>query len=190
MAQDGSRISDTDLAGLAQRCAAGDRAALHLLYHAQAPRLTGLALRMTGSARLAEDVVHDVFLRFWQRAGAYDPARGSVRAWLTTMTRSRALDLLRRRGRELPAPDGADWVDGAPDALARLAARAEAQALRACLAALDDAPRRLILLAFLHGHTHAELTARLGLPLGTVKSTIRRGLAALRACLGPEGGAA
>lgn len=181
--QSGSQSSDTHLAGLARLCAAGDRAALRRLYDAQAPRLKGLALRMTGNAILAEDVVHDVFVRFWQNAAHYDPQRGTVAAWLTTMTRSRALDMRRRRNREVAAPDRESWHDTTPDALASLAARMEAQALHHCLNALDDAPRRLIMLAFLQGHTHAELAARLDLPLGTVKSSIRRGLAVLRACL-------
>ncbi len=172
-----------ELASLLQRCAEGDRAALRRIYDLQAPRLKGLALRITGSAILAEDAVHDVFLRLWQEAGRFDPARGTPRAWLTTMVRYRAMDIVRRAGREITGLETPEEQDDSPDALARLSARAEGRALRACLTRLPEAPRRMILLAFIEGRTHAELSQTLSMPLGTVKSTLRRALAALRKCL-------
>lgn len=177
--------SAAELASLLSRCADGDRAALRRLYDLQAPRLKALALRITGNAVLAEDVLHDVFLRVWQQAADYDAARGTPRAWLTTLTKYRALELRRRAGREVPTAEPPETADDSPDAIARLIATAEGAALHQCLSQLDPARRRMITLAFVDGHTHAELSAGLNIPLGTVKSNIRRSLAALKKCLDP-----
>jgi RNA polymerase sigma-70 factor (ECF subfamily) len=172
-----------DLAALLDRCAAGDAGALRRLYDSQAPRLKGLAFRITGSHALAEDVLHDVFLHVWQEAGRFDPARGSARAWLTTLTRFRALELLRRGSRERTADVLPDMQDDQPDAHARLIASSEGRALYACLSQLEAAPRQAITLAFVEGRTHGEVADLLDMPLGTVKSMIRRGLMRLKRCL-------
>jgi RNA polymerase sigma-70 factor (ECF subfamily) len=172
-----------DLGPLVARCAAGDEAALRRLYDLQAPRLKGLALRITRSHALAEDVLHDVFLRVWQDAGRFDPARGPVRAWLTTLVRYRALDVLRRGTREYTTALLPALPDAQADAHAQLLAQAEGRALHACLATLEPAPRQAIVLAFLEGRTHGEIAAALAMPLGTVKSMIRRSLARLKKCL-------
>jgi RNA polymerase sigma-70 factor (ECF subfamily) len=178
---------DTDhaLADLLRRCAGGDERALRRLYDHQAPRLKGLALRITGSHALAEDVLHDVFLHIWQEAARFDPHRGTPRAWLTTLVRFRALEILRSGARERTVDELPDVQDDQPNAYAQLLATAEGQALHACLAALDAPRRQAITLAFVEGCTHGEVAAALGLPLGTVKSAIRRGLAALKRCLEP-----
>ncbi len=173
-----------DLAPLVRRCAAGDGAALRRLYESQAPRLKGLALRITRNAALAEDVLHDVFLEVWRRPDRFDPDRGTVAAWLTTLTRYRALDHLRGRAREIGAGQGPDPIDDGPDALARLVSTSDGRALRRCLDLLAAEQRSLIVRAFVEGNTHADLAHLTGMPLGTVKSTIRRGLASLRKCLG------
>jgi RNA polymerase sigma-70 factor (ECF subfamily) len=173
-----------EMAALLPRCAAGDHAALRRIYDLHAPRLKGLALRITGNPMMAEDVLHDVFLRVWQQAGRFDPARGTGRAWLTTLTRYRALELVRRAGRQVAHSEPPDVADEAPDAVARLIASTEGAALARCLSSALDAPRRrMIRLAFFDGFTHAEIAAALGTPLGTVKSMIRRGLSALKRCL-------
>ena len=171
------------LAPLIAACAGGNHAALRAIYDDQAPRLKALAWRITGSAALAEDVLHDVFLRLWQDAARFDPAKGTGRIWLTTLTRYRALDVLRRRAREVPADSLPEEPDDSPDAVARLVASAEGKALHACLQGLDAPRRGMITAAFVHGRSHAELSESLNIPLGTIKSTIRRSLAALRKCL-------
>jgi RNA polymerase sigma-70 factor (ECF subfamily) len=180
-------LGDTidELAPLVARCAAGDQTALRRIYDSQAPRLKGLALRITNSHALAEDVLHDVFLQIWQDSGRFDPARGSARAWLTTLVRFRALEALRRGARESTGHVLPDLPDHQPDAHARLLATIQGQALNACLATLEPGARQAITLAFVEGCSHGEVAARLGLPLGTVKSTIRRGLARLKRCLDP-----
>ncbi len=179
----GSFETDPQLAPLLARCAHGDRAAFRRLYDLQAPRLHGVALRITRQASLAADAVQEAFLQVWQNAARFDPARGSAEAWLLTLVRYRALDLARRQGREQPGLALPEAADLAPDALAQLVSGADARALRGCLEQLEKERRRLIVMSFIGGLTHAELSERLGTPLGTVKSWIRRGLAALRECL-------
>jgi RNA polymerase sigma-70 factor (ECF subfamily) len=180
-------VGDTidELTGLLELCASGDEAALRRIYDLQAPRLKALALRITASHALAEDVLHDVFLQIWQNAGKFDPARAPARAWLTTLVRYRALEILRRHGRERTTDILPDVQDDQPDAQARLLAHAEGQALHACLSGLDPVRRRAVTLAFLDGFTHGEIAVALGMPLGTVKSMIRRSLASLKRCLEP-----
>lgn len=172
-------------AALLQACAAGDRRAFRLLYDLWAPRLHGIALRITHQPSLAADATHDAFVQVWQQAGRFDPARGSAEAWLVTLVRYRALDIQRRRGREVPGYEPPEEPDDSPDALSRMLASAEGAALRQCLDTLDADRRRVILLAYVEGLSHSVLAARLRLPLGTVKSWIRRGLSLLRGCLEP-----
>ena len=117
------------------------------------------------------------------RAGQFDPARGAAAAWLAGIVRHAALDLARRRGRELPSDDPAlGDAAVAPDALERVAASADGRRLRECLEALEEKNRNGILLAFVHGLSHSQVADRLGLPLGTVKAWIRRGLLQLKDC--------
>jgi len=172
-----------DSAALLQRCGAGDRAAFRALYERWGSRLHGVALRITRQAALAADATHDAFVQVWQQANRFDPARGTAEAFLVTLVRYRALDLVRRQTREMPGYEPAEQQDDAPDALARLVSSAEGAALQRCLGVLDAARRRLILLAFVDGLSHSELAARLNEPLGTIKSWIRRSLLSLRECL-------
>jgi RNA polymerase sigma-70 factor (ECF subfamily) len=124
-------------------------------------------------------------MALWQHAGTFDPSRGSAEAWLTTIARYRALDIARRRVREVTGLELPEEADPEPDALAKLAGTAEAVALRRCLEALEPDRRGLVIAAFVNGLSHTELAQQRALPLGTVKSTIRRALAALKRCLEP-----
>ena len=170
---------------LLRRCADGDRAALRRLYERWSARLHGIALRITGQPALAADATHDAFVQIWQQAARFDPDRGSGEAWLISLVRYRALDIVRRRGREVLTESPPEQEDLGPDAFALLARSAEGAALARCLGTLAPDRRQLILLAFVQGLSHSDLAARLDTPLGTVKSWIRRALAALRACLDP-----
>ena len=166
------------------RCAAGERAALRALYDAEAPRMLGVALRILRRRALAEEAVQDAFVQVWRNAGRFDPARGGARAFLYAILRNRALNILRGEART----DLTDAVDhevpseeaGPEEVVERLS---EAGALRRCLEGLDPRRRRAIVLAYAHGLTHGELAGRLGLPLGTVKSWLRRSLLSLKECL-------
>jgi RNA polymerase sigma-70 factor (ECF subfamily) len=173
------------LTTLLQHCAAGDADALRQLYELQAARLHGIALRITRQPAMAADVVHDAFVSVWQFASTFDPSRGSPEAWLTSIIRHRALDTMRRYRREIVTGLGgeAEQVGTDPDPLARLQHSSEAAALHRCLQELDAERRRLIAMAFLDGLTHNQLAHTLAIPLGTIKSSIRRGLAVLRRCL-------
>jgi RNA polymerase sigma-70 factor (ECF subfamily) len=174
---------DTLLADLLQRTANGDGAAFRRLYELQSPRLYAVALRITRQPVLAADAVHDAFLQVWRLSARFDPERGHPEAWLLSLARYRALDIARKRAREVSDEGQPDLIDEDPDPLARLVVTAEADALRECLTEIEADRRRLVLLAFVDGLTHVQITDRVGQPLGTVKSAIRRTLLALRACL-------
>lgn len=179
--------AEDDAAALPRLLAAvagGDRAALRGIYDRQSVRLFGVANAILRDREAAADALQDAFLRITQRAGQFDPSRGAAAAWLAAIVRHAALDLARARGRESPSDDptlGDAAVE--PDALERVAQAAEARRLRDCLDALEERNRQGILLAFVHGLSHAQIAARLDLPLGTVKAWIRRGLLRLRECL-------
>ena len=176
--------AESPAAALLAEIARGDRAALRALYEQQATRLFGIAQAILRDREAAADAMQDAFLRISQRAVQFDPARGEAGAWLGAVARHAALDLARKRGRELPTDDPALGDTAvAPEALERVAADAEGRRLHDCLSALDEKNRKGILLAFVHGLSHAQVAARLDLPLGTVKAWIRRGLLQLRECL-------
>jgi RNA polymerase sigma-70 factor (ECF subfamily) len=173
-----------DLAAMLAAIARGERAALRALYAAESARLFGVCLRILRDRSAAADATQDTFLRIWDRADRFDPARGAARAWLAAIARHVALDLARARGRELPSDD--PELGDAPvgdDPVAALDASTDAVRLRDCLGTLEEKNRRSILLAFVDGLSHAQIAARLETPLGTVKAWIRRGLASLKECL-------
>ena len=178
---------DDEVAMLLTRCAQADGAAFRLLYEQQSPHLYGVALRVTGQPALASDAVHDALLQVWRNAARYDPARGDARTWLLSLVRYRALDAIGRIGREVQADSLPEEADPDPGALDRLLASEAGTALHRCMQGVDPDNRRLVLMAFLGGLTHSELAARLARPLGSVKSSIRRTLLALRACLEKSG---
>jgi RNA polymerase sigma-70 factor (ECF subfamily) len=173
-----------DLAPLLSAVAGGDRVALRSVYERQSVRLFGVANAILRDRDAAADALQDAFLKIARRAGQFDPTRGPAEAWLAAIVRHAALDLARARGREVPTDDptlGDSPVEA--DALDRIAARAEGLRLRDCLSTLEERNRRGIVLAFVHGLSHAQIAAQLELPLGTVKAWIRRGLLRLRECL-------
>ena len=170
---------------LLQACAGGDRAALQSLYAATAPHLFGLALSILRSRELAEDIVQECFILAWRHAHTFDPGRGSAMAWLARIVRNQCFDLMRRRGREAPLDDALmqNWEDPAPGPADLTALSRDARRLWGCLNELDQGPRKSMILAYYEGLTFAEVAGRLGAPLGTVKSWIRRGLIQLRDCM-------
>lgn len=168
---------------LLHRCASGDRTAFRLLYDRWGNRLYGIALRITRQAATASDAMQEAFVQIWQQAHRFNPERGGPDAWLISIVRYRALDIVRRQSRETPGYEPAEREDESPDALGHLISSAEGVALHRCLGALEEDRRRLVVLAFVDGLSHSELAERLAIPLGTVKSWIRRSLMALRECL-------
>ena len=176
---------ETYLATLLARCAARDSSALQDLYITQASHLHGLAIRITGDTDLAADAVHDTFLQVWKLAAQFDPERGNAGAWLTGIVRYRALDIRRPRARERLLPDLPDREDESPDSLAHLITIAEAEALHRCLALLEPDRRQMLVSAYVDDDTREEIARRYEVPVGTIKSWIRRDLARLKHCLEP-----
>jgi RNA polymerase sigma-70 factor (ECF subfamily) len=180
-------VEDGTLCAWVTRIAAQDERALELLYDATVARVYGMARGITHNLQCAEEVTEDVYWQVWRQALRFDRQRGPVMAWLLTLARSRALDHLRRRDEAASHPEPHTLTDdeGDPhDNPAELLADADrAAALERALEQLDPLPRQLLSLAFYRGLTHDEIAAQTHLPLGTVKSHIRRGLAALRGLL-------
>lgn len=162
-----------------------DRAAFARLYDLTAPKLFGVCLRICGERQAAEDVLQEVYLTVWRRAGSYDRLRAPPIAWLGTIARNRAIDWRRSHtnARAVTLDDVPEPSDPADSAETSLLHGEAYHRLRHCLATLDEHQRTLILDAFFGGLTYAELATRRNSPLGTVKSWVRRGLLRLRTCL-------
>lgn len=174
-----------DMESALTACARGDRQALRWIYEQEAARMLGVAMRFVKRRSIAEEIVQDCFVRVWQQAGTFDASRGAGRAWLYTILRNRALNILRGEARteltgDLTAFDGASQEPTPEDIMTQLS---DNSALRACLEKLDAARRKIIVLAYTEGLSHGEIAARIGVPLGTIKSWIRRSLLSLRECL-------
>ncbi|WP_395701689.1 sigma-70 family RNA polymerase sigma factor [Aquabacterium sp.] len=183
-----SELDETALVALIERIIDRDERALAALYDAASPRVYGLVLRITRRAALAEEVVEDTFWQAWRQAPRFEAARGKVMTWLLAMARSRAIDALRRdeRFRHADLPEEGSLEDEADTALPAHdlleATRGEARVHQA-IAALEPRARQLVALAFFRGLTHEEIAAQAAMPLGTVKSLIRRALLQLRTLL-------
>lgn len=177
-------VDDALLEALLLRVVDKDQDALAMLYDQLLPHVYGLALRITRTAELAEEVAQDTFWQVWRQAPRFDPARGTAKTWVLTMARSRALDALRKLALvDEPMPEEALMSMLAPDAGTPpdlLLAVQQGQHLHTALASLDELPRQLLALAFFRGLSHEEIAEVSGLPLGTVKSHIRRALLALK----------
>lgn len=171
------------------RTGAEDRAALSELYALTSAKLFGICLRICGERQAAEDVLHEVYLTIWKRAGAYEPGRASPITWLATIARNRAIDWVRAQTVRRAAPlEAAELIaDDRPLASDMMIAADGTKHLHLCLESLDEAPRIAIRTAFFDGVTYAELAERQGVPLGTMKSWVRRGLMRLKECLDRDG---
>jgi RNA polymerase sigma-70 factor (ECF subfamily) len=173
------------LAELLARCAAQDRRALDELYRLAAPTVLACLMKILRRRALAEEALQDVFVSVWQKAEQFDQHRGRPYAWLVSMARYRAIDILRRERADATDPSIlAETVANEPDAAdsSELNAR-DADVLELCMGRLGDEQRESIRLAFLGGRSHPEVAAALQRPLGSVKSWIRRGLVALKECI-------
>jgi RNA polymerase sigma-70 factor (ECF subfamily) len=169
-----------------RRVAGGDRAALRLVYDETAAKLFGVCLRILHDRSEAEDVLQEVYLNVWRKAASFDQDRASPITWLVAIARNRAIDRLRSSAaHRASAPiEAADTIpDPAPLAAETLETAEENSRLYSCLEELELRQSAAIRAAFIDGLTYEELADRQNVPLGTMKSWIRRGLAKLRACL-------
>jgi RNA polymerase sigma-70 factor, ECF subfamily len=168
------------------RVAGGDRAALRLVYSETSSKLFGVCLRILGDRSEAEDVLQDVYLTVWRKAASFDDAVASPITWLVAIARNRSIDRLRSSARSrahAPIEVAAEVPDEGLSALERLEIGEDQARLKDCLQELEERQSAAIRSAFLDGFTYEELAERNRVPLGTMKSWIRRGLLKLRACL-------
>jgi len=168
------------------RLASGERAALEEVYRATRVKLFGICLRILNDPKEAEDALQDVFVNLWQRADRFDPARASPISWLATLARNRAIDRLRRTGKhagQLDLDAAFALADSAPIAEEAMIDAERRARIHHCLGELEDKQRHNIAGAFFGGATYRQLAERAGVPLGTMKSWVRRGLARLKQCL-------
>jgi len=167
-------------------CANGEKQPLQALYNCEASRMVGVAMRILKRQAAAEDAVHDTFVQIWNKASSFNPELGSGRAWIYTILRNRALNMLRAESK-LDLTDDFEHLEQVTDEddpekiVMRLS---EESALRQCLETLEPKRRSASVLAYTQGLPHGELAGRMGVPLGTMKAWIRRGLLSLRECLG------
>ena len=169
-----------------ERLGRGDRDALRDIYDATHAKLFGICLRILNDRKEAEDALQDVYITLMRRADRFDPTRASPISWLATFARNRAVDRLRTgkvRSGAVGVEAAYDLPDAAPLADAQLIDAERTARIRHCLDELEDPPRGDIREAFLDGATYAALAKRQDVPLGTMKSRIRRGLAQLRTCM-------
>jgi RNA polymerase sigma-70 factor (ECF subfamily) len=178
---------DELLQGLLGRCAAADSKALQRLYELVSPILFACVTRILRRRALAEEALQDVFISIWQQAGQFTAARGRPMAWMMSIARYRAIDLLRRERRaptlvaELPERSS---IDAESEPQGETAAwLPTSELMEPCLALLSDMQARCLELAFIDGSSHEDIARLMGSPLGTVKSWIRRALRSLRQCL-------
>ena len=173
------------MADLLQRIAErADPAAFRELYEAYGPRVKAYMMRKGADAATAEDLAQETLLTVWRKAELYDPERASAGAWIFTIARNLRIDTLRRAQRAPRDIDPSDVPDDPtpPDTI--LYESDNARRVRAALSSLPEEQRKVLLLSYFHDLAHAEISARTGIPLGTVKSRLRLAVSRLRDILG------
>jgi RNA polymerase sigma-70 factor (ECF subfamily) len=179
-------LTRDELATELTRTGLGDRAAFRRVYEATSAKLLGVTLRILADRQLAEDVLQDTYLTVWRKAETFDPSRASPITWLVTIARNRAIDRLRsgagmRRSTSIDA--AMEIADEAPSPARVAETSDDLRRLNDCIGELDARTGAAIRTAFIEGVTYDALATRENVPLGTMKSWIRRGLLRLRACL-------
>jgi len=167
-------------------CAAGSVSGISGIYANEADKMRAVAWRIVRDRDHADDVIHEAFAQILRDAKHFDPERGSARAWIYTIVRNTALKLRQKRTREIAIEDQSlqSMYEESLQVAGAASSVAESADLRACLEQLDPRRRASLILAIIDGHSHAEIAAYLGVPIGTVKAWIRRELIALRKRLG------
>jgi RNA polymerase sigma-70 factor (ECF subfamily) len=164
----------------------GDRAAFEQLYAATRAKLYGVVLRILRRHDLADEVLQEVYLKIWSGAGQFNPGLASPITWMVTIARNRAIDLVRKR-REVSIeeePKAMDVAADLPNPLARRELAEEVRRLMGCIERLEPERQSLVLLAYRNGWSREQLAAKLGKPVNTIKTWLRRSLLEIRECLG------
>lgn len=175
---------EIELAQLLQRCAAHDSAAFRVLYDKTSPILFARLLRMLRRRSVAEEALQEVYVRIWERAAQYELSRGRALAWMVTIARYCAIDLMRRERMTLVGDDALAEV--ADENAAEPGAFEKPNHFDDCIGQLSQNTQRCLTLAFVEGRSHDEIARLTSNPLGSVKSWIRRGLISLKDCLSAE----
>ena len=181
-----SMLTAAELVRLLAAVADGDQAAFERLYAATRAKLYGVVLRILRRADLADEVMQEAYLKIWNSAGQFDPALASPITWMVTIARNRAIDLARKK-RDVSVEETPGVLERAAESVDPLAARERSEELRRllnCLGRLDPDERRLMLLAYYNGLSREQLAAKLGHPVNTIKTWLRRSILAVRECLG------
>ncbi|MES9972438.1 MAG: sigma-70 family RNA polymerase sigma factor [Candidatus Thiodiazotropha sp.] len=184
--QEAMRLRNQELEGLLAASALNDRKAFSRLYSSTSAKLYGVVLRILIREDLAQDCLQDAYIKIWNNAGNYRPHLAAPLTWMSAIARNQALDLLRKRKREITESDDKGFpeqVDSDPLPLDGLSQSDDGRRLEKCLQALKEQQRQVIAMAYFKGLTHEELAAYTETPLGTIKTWIRRGLDQLRRCL-------
>ncbi|WP_226896184.1 MULTISPECIES: sigma-70 family RNA polymerase sigma factor [Sphingosinicellaceae] len=173
------------LVSMLDRIGAGDRNALKMLYEATSAKLFGVILRILLERGEAEDVLQEVYITVWRKAAEFDATRASPITWMVTIARNRAIDRLRARGSRptTTLDDAAEVRDTAPGADVVIDAHNDAKRVNAALATLDPKHAAIIRSAYFEGLTYEAMSDREGVPIGTLKSWVRRGLMRMRTAL-------
>ncbi|MEP6972453.1 MAG: sigma-70 family RNA polymerase sigma factor [Betaproteobacteria bacterium] len=181
---------DEELIELLDRVARQDPVAFKRLYELTSSKLYGLSIRVVGNRTWAEDVLQDAFLVIWRTCADYRGALSPPMAWMGLIVRSRGLDFLRRRAsqrshltQEIDETMTDTLAGDMPSPMDTAQASEQAWALHQCLQKLDNRQREVVSLAYVRDLSHGELAQQLQLPLGTIKTWIRRGMEQLRTCM-------
>jgi RNA polymerase sigma-70 factor (ECF subfamily) len=177
--------AEDPLVDLLSHCALGDQLAFERLYRATSAKLFGIVLRIVRRQDWAEEILQESFVNIWHHASGYVSEKAAPMTWMTHIVRNRALDWLRRPQREdtMSEDDEENWPDESAGLFDRLAQSRDAAELNDCMEQIEARHRQTIALAFWQGLTHSELALHMQLPVGTIKTWIRRGLGAIKKCL-------
>lgn len=169
---------------LIERCALGDRAAFELLYRHSSAKLFGVCLRILGNRSEAEEALQETYIKIWRNAGQYARTRARPLSWLAAIARNQSIDRLRARRPQADSVDVAAEIAGdEPSPEASALAADERRRLQDCLETLSAQQATAIRRSYFGDLTYEALAAQMSVPLGTMKSWIRRGLIRLKACL-------
>ena len=177
-------MSQDVISGLIARTALGDRKAFSVLYAQTSAKLFGVSLRILKDRAQAEDAVQEVYVRIWRRAGSFRAGQASAMAWLVTIARNQAIDMIRaRQPATVEYDDAPDVADPDPDPEARAELSGEARRIDGCLGELEQDRATAVVEAYIEGLSYQELADKNGVPLNTMRTWLRRSLLKLRECM-------
>lgn len=176
-----------ELSNLLQRVATGDRSAFAKVYEATAPKLLGTVLRILNNRGWAEEVVHDAYIKIWQKAGQFDASKASAITWMVTIARNSAIDELRKQptGRKAAEEELEQIPGNEANAQSQMEDQQAVNRLNLCLEELEKDRRDMVRMAYLNGWSRADLATHFDQPVNTIKTWLHRALKQLKGCLSP-----